>query len=479
VKTLTGLSLIVPSILMLSGCAAVGPDYRQPTLAAPTQWSETQETPKAAPQMARTAWWQAFNDPLLNSLIEQADQGSLDLAQARARIVQARSDLTIAGATRLPTLNASGSVTRSDSSKTTTSALAASTGPGTDYLAGFDASWEIDVFGGLRREIEVAQANFDSSIESLHATMLTLHSELVRNYIALRANQDQLQITRNSVAAMQQTLEVTQKRYHLGLISYLDVAQAEAQKSSTESDIPTQQAAIKQSIHRLAILCGQEPNALKIQLAEPRPMPGYAGLIASGLPAELLARRPDLRKAERQLAAASADIGVATAELYPKFDLTLGLGLQSNDSSRFFERSSRYWSIIPGISLPLFTGGKTKAQIESKQAVYNETLARYRATFNTALEDVENALATWYAEQARQQTLAGAVAANTLAVKLAQESYRRGLTSFLNVLTAESSLFTAQLNLSESAANLLTDLVVLNKALGGGWNTSLYVDESP
>ena len=466
--------LLASGMLLLSGCAAVGPNYQQPVLAAPSQWSETQKLTAAEPQLAQAAWWQAFNDPLLNSLIEQADQNSFDLAQARARIVQARSELTIAGAARLPALNATGSVTRSDSSNNTAAgAQASNKGPSTVYLAGFDASWEIDIFGGLRRGVEVAQARVDASVESLHATMLTLHGELVRNYITLRANQEQLEITRHSVAAMQQTLEVTRERYRLGLISYLDVVQAAAQKSATEADIPTLEAAIKQAIHRLAILCGQEPNALKKQLAEPRPMPSYAGLIATGLPAELLARRPDLRQAERQLAAASADIGVATAGLYPKFDLTLGLGLQSNDTSRFFERASRYWSIVPGISLPLFSGGKTMAQIENKQAVYDESLALYRATFNTALEDVENALAAWYAEQARQQTLADAVAANTDAVKLAQESYRRGLTTFLNVLTAENSLFTTQRSLSQSKANLLTDLVALNKALGGGWKVGV------
>jgi len=465
---------ILASGMLLGGCAAVGPNYQQPVLTAPARWSETQALTVAAPQLAQAAWWQAFNDPLLNSLIEQAEQANLDLAQARARIVQARSELTISGAARLPTLNASGSVTRSDSSNNTAAgALAVNKGPGTVYLAGFDASWEIDVFGGLRRGVEVAQANVDASVESLHATLLTLRGELVRNYIALRANQEQLEITRQSVAAMLQTLEVTRERYRLGLISYLDVTQAAAQKSATEADIPTLETAIKQSIHRLAILCGQDPNAFKAQLAEPRPMPSYAGLVATGLPAELLARRPDLRQAERQLAAASADIGVATAGLYPKFDLTLGLGLQSNNASHFFERASRYWSIVPGISLPLFTGGKTMAQIESKQAIYDEVLARYRATFNTALEDVENALAAWYAERARQQTLAEAVAANANAVKLAQESYRRGLTTFLNVLTAENSLFTTQRSLSQSNASLLTDLVALNKALGGGWDVTL------
>lgn len=466
--------LLVPAMLLLGGCAAVGPDYRAPVLAAPARWSEAPGPATAAPGLEQVAWWQAFNDPLLNRLIERADRSSLDLAQARARIVEARSALVTAGAARLPELNAAGSITRSDSSNNTVAgAQSANKGPGTVYLAGFDASWEVDVFGGVRRGVEAAQARVNASVESLHAAQLTLRAELVRNYIELRASQEQLAITRHSVAAMQQSVEVTQERYRLGLISYLDVAQAGAQKSTTESEIPPLEAAIKQAMHRLAILSGEAPNALKALLAEPGPVPNPAGLTAPGLPAELLARRPDLRLAERNLAAASADIGVATAELYPKFDLTLGLGLQSNDSTHFVERASRYWSIVPGVSLPLFTGGKTRAQIESKQAVYDETLAAYRATFNSALEDVENALAAYYAEQARQQTLRTAVATHSQAVALAKESYRRGLTTFLNVLTAENALFTAQRSLSQSTASLLADLLALNKALGGGWATSL------
>lgn len=458
---------------LLGGCVAVGPDYSAPELAAPTRWSETPDAAEAAPLLEQRAWWQAFGDPQLNALIDEASRSNLDLAQARARIVQARSDLVIAGAARLPVVNASGSVTRSDSSNNTAaSAFAANKGPGSVYLAGFDASWEIDVFGGVRRSVEAAGARVDASIESLHATRLTLFGELARNYIDLRSNQAQLDIARRSVEAQQQTADVTRERYRLGLTSYLDVAQADAQRATTASTIPTLTAAIKQSIHRLAILSGQEPNALKATLSAVRPLPGYTGFAATGLPSELLARRPDLRLAERKLAAASADIGVATAGLYPKFDLTLGLGLQSNDSSRFLERSSRYWSVIPGVSLPVFNGGRTTALIEGKRAAYDEALAAYRAAFNTALEDVENALAAYYAEAARRQTLDEAVSASTQAVTLAKDRYRRGLTTFLDVLTAENALFTAERSLSQSKAGLLTDLVSLHKALGGGWNTA-------
>lgn len=477
---LGGAWLVAVCAALLGGCS-VGPDYARPALDAPAYWPEGQEKASAAPALEQAAWWQGFGDPLLGELIAQAARSNLDLAQARARIVQARADLVIAGSAAWPTVNASGAVTRSDSSDNTRAAAsAANSGPRTTYQGGFDASWEIDVFGGIRRDVERSQAKLEASIADLHATLLTLLGEVARNYIDVRAGQEQLDIARSNTQAQQQTVEVTRERYRLGLTSYLDVAQAQAQKSTTEATIPTIETAIKQSIHRVAILLGREPNALMATLAEPRALPEFVGVIASGLPAELLARRPDLRLAERNLAAASADIGVATAELYPKLDLTLGLGLQSSGSASFLERSSRYWSLVPGVTLPLYTGGRTRALIQSKQAVYDETLARYRAAFNTALEDVENALVAYYAEQDRLRTLQEAVAADRQAVELANERYRRGLTTFLDVLTAENSLLSAQRSLSLSRASLLNDLVALYKALGGGWgNAEVRAAEGP
>lgn len=466
--------MVVCFAVLLGGCAAVGPNYERPVLEAPTQWTEGREQAEAAPALDQLAWWKAFGDPVLNSLLEQAARTNLDLEQARARIVQARAAHTVASAAALPAVNVSGSVTRSDNSNNITaiSPLAATTGPSTVYKAGFDASWEIDIFGGVRRSIEAAQARVDASVEDLRATLLTLLGDVATNYADLRANQEQLAIARRNVEAQQQTVNVTRERYRLGLTSYLDVAQAEAQKATTESDIPTLEAAIKQSIHRLGILLGREPNTLKPELSAARLIPKPEGVIATGLPSELLARRPDLRRAERQLAAASADIGVATAELYPRFDLSFGLGLQSSSASKFLEVSSRYWSIVPGVSAPLFDAGKARATIEGRRAVYDETLAKYRSTFNSALEDVENALAAYYAEQARRRVLVESVRANEDAVALANERYRKGLTSFLDVLVAERSLYGAQTSLSRSDANLLIDLISLYKALGGGWSAA-------
>ncbi|OPY89670.1 MAG: Outer membrane protein OprM precursor [Syntrophaceae bacterium PtaU1.Bin231] len=461
--------LTIALVLLCMGCATVGPDYKRPAVEAPGKWTESTKPAAAALSLEDKAWWKSFGDPVLDSLIEQAVKSNLDLAQARARIVQARSDLVAAGTAALPTVNAKGSVTRSQNSQNDGSLI---TDPTTVYKMGFDASWEIDVFGGLRRKKEVYQAKLDASVEDLRATLLTLLGDVTQNYVDLRANQEQLDITRRNAQAQRETVAVTRERYRMGLTSYLDAAQAEAQLKLTESNIPTYEIAVKQSIHRLGVLLGRSPDAMKAELSKSSPLPQTWASTETGLPSELLTRRPDLRKAERQLAAASADIGVATADLYPKFDLTAGLGLQSSSTGSLLQASSRYWSIAPVVSLPLFTGGKTRAAIESKKAVYDETLARYRSTFNSALEEVENALISCRAQQERHTVLADSAAAYEDALKLATERYRMGLTNFLDVLEAEKSLYGVQINKSQSKAKLLTSLVSLNKALGGGWKAA-------
>jgi outer membrane protein, multidrug efflux system len=465
--------------ILLGGCASVGPNYQRPALEAPAQWTESQEKARGALALEEIAWWKAFADPVLNGLIERAAKTNLDLQQARARIVQARADVTKAGAAALPSMNAIGSVTRSQGGTSTITGGSSSspeslaTVAGTILQAGFDASWEIDVFGGTRRSVEAARARLEASVEDLRSTLLTLLGDVAKNYADLRANQTQLEITRRNVEGQQQTAEVTRERFKLGLTTYLDVAQAEAQKASTESNLPTIEASIKQFIHRLGILLGKEPNALKAELSAIRPIPRPNGVMATGLPSDLLARRPDLRQVERKLAAASADIGVAKAELYPKFDLTAGLGLQGTDMSKFLKISSgRYWSVVPGVTWNLFDSGKARATVKNKQAVYEEDLAKYRYAFLKALEDVENSLSAYYAEQKKRRILADSVRANQEAVTLAKDRYRKGLTNFLDVLTAENSLYTAQSNLSKSEANLLTDLISLYKALGGGWDAA-------
>lgn len=457
--------------LLLCGCTTVGPDYRRPTLAAPDSWQSAVEPQTAAPDLVLSAWWLGLNDPVLNSLIAKALVANLELEQARARIAQARANLELAAVPGRPQVNATGSITRSRTSEHLPSSAGGETT--TLYQAGFDAGWEMDVFGGVRRSVEAAQARVDASIEDLHAVTLTLLGEVSKNYIDLRANQVQLQIARDTLAAQRDSVALTQERFRLGLTNYLDVTQAESQQAAVAVTIPTFETAVKAAMHRLAILLGQPPATLNAELSDVQALPRADKLLAPGLPTELLARRPDLRAAERQLAAASADIGVATSGLYPIFDLTLGLGLQANSASTFAERASRYWSLVPGIAIPLYDGGKARANIRAKQAVYDESLAQYRAAFHTALEDVENGLSAYYAERSKTKLLTDAVRVNEESLTLALDRYRRGLTTFIDVLTAQRTLYATQSSLSQSEAQQLIDLVALYKALGGGWQEFL------
>ncbi|NDY57710.1 efflux transporter outer membrane subunit [Desulfovibrio sulfodismutans] len=496
---------LCPAVI-LGGCLAVGPDYHPPSLEAPDRFAQTANQGPGqgheALGLAAAAWWQSFDDPILNELVTRAMAANLDLAQARARVRQARAEAAIARAALFPTVNVTGSSTTSANglldAGTGTSSAGGSTGGsgssgstgtgstsvGTDnagatttttttlFTAGFDATWEIDIFGGKRREREAAQATLEADIWDLEATRLTLLAEVAENYMELRAAQEQLDIARRNLKSQEETVEVTRERFRLGLTSQLDVAQAEGQAASTAADPPRLTATVSQSIHRLGVLTGQPPESLIALLAPPRPQPSLTGVSASGLPAELLSRRPDLRRAERELAAASAGIGAAVADLYPKFDLTAGLGLQGVSPSNIAGFSTWYWSVVPGVSWPLFDMGKARAGVDKKKALFDETLAAYRQAFHTALEDVENALASYYAESERRQRLAASVAAYEQARRLAEIRYGKGLTTFLDVLVIDAALYAAQTDLSQSEAALRVSLVSLYKALGGGWKAA-------
>ncbi|WP_449241726.1 efflux transporter outer membrane subunit [Desulfovibrio sp.] len=457
--------------LACAGCAAVGPDYARPVIEAPGTFSEAATATAEAPNLEMAAWWRGFGDPVLDSLMERAARANLDLEQARARVVQARAALRGARGGLWPTLEGSGAITRSKESRNAVEGASYSSGKtSTLSQAGFDASWELDLFGRARRNVESAQASLEAGREDLHNALLTLLGDVADSYIGLRSSQSRLAIARANLEAQRQTVDVTRARWRAGLVSWLDVAQAESQRAATEADIPSLESAVKQAMHRLAILLGQAPGTLTAELAPVRPLPepGEA-LLATGLPAQLLARRPDLRASERRLAAASAEIGVATADLYPSFDLTLGLGLQSAGSKTLVSSASRYWSIVPGVTLPIFSGGSTLAAVEQKRAAYDEALAAYRAAFLTALEDVENALASSSAQSARRVSLTEAERAAEESVSLARERYAKGLVNFLDVLSAQDTLYAVQDSLDQCRADQLTALVALYKALGGGW----------
>jgi NodT family efflux transporter outer membrane factor (OMF) lipoprotein len=461
--------------IVLAGCVSVGPDYERVRFDAPATWMESSVSAEAAPDLDTSAWWKSFDDPVLTELITQAVNGNPDVTQAIARIDQARADAAITRAAALPALNVSAATTSSysDSSSLAAVETAVSSQPvtaSTTYQVGSDVSWELDMFGGQRRKREASRAELEASVEDMRAVVLTLLGDVASNYIELRQQQQRLLIARASAASQKDNVEVTRERSRIGLTSQLDVFQAQAQFAAIQADIPTREASVRQAIHRLGVLLGREPEALASQLSATQPLPSPERVYAPGLPSELLDRRPDLRKAEHQLAAASANIGVAAAEQYPAFDLTMGIGIQGNVLTKFLGLANWYWSVIPAVSAPVFDAGKARADVKKKQAAYVEALAGYRSAWLVALEDVENALTTISTEQERKQSLTGAVKANEEALALARERYGKGLTNFLDVLSAEKSLYEAQDNECTASANVLLGMVKLYKTLGGGWN---------
>lgn len=455
----------------LAGCT-VGPAFTRPDPAVPERWAEAPGHEAAARQPSR--WWQAFGDPQLDALVDRAVAANLDLAIAGARVREARAARKVAAAPLFPSLEGGASYSRQWQSE---NAGFFGGGPIGDvggqpfdlYDIGFDASWEIDVFGGLRRSVEAADAELAASIEDRHGVLLTLLGEVARNYVELRGFQRQLAVARANVAVQEDTLGLTRARFQGGLASDLDVARAEAQVRTTSAEIPSLETSVHQAIHRLGVLLGQEPGALLAELAPPAPIPPAPPGLPDGLPSDMVRRRPDIRRAEREIAATTARIGVATADLFPRFYLTGAAGLQSLEASDLFDWGSKAWSIGPTIRWPIFQGGRIVGNIEVREAQQQQALLGYRQTVLGALEEVENAIVAYTRERDRRTTLAAAVDANQRAVRLADALYARGLTDFLDVLAAQGSLFLTQTQLARSDTAVSANLVALSKALGGGW----------
>ncbi len=459
--------------LLAVGCT-VGPDYRRPDLPVPSAWKEAQEEGVDTRSAELTRWWTAFNDPLLNSLVERAVQSNLDLRLAEARIRETRASRAVTAAGAWPAVDVSGSYSRSrESENGPVSEFPGRGGREQDlFTTGFDASWEIDVFGGVRRSVEAADASIAASVEDRRDTLVTLLGDVARNYIDLRGFQRRIAVARANLNAQQETLDLTKVRFRAGLASYVDVAQAEAQVNTTAAQIPTLERSLKQAAHRLAVLLGLEPGALWAELSGEAPIPALPLEVLVGLPSELLRRRPDIRRVERQLAAATAQIGVATADLFPRFFLTGSVGLQSVSASDWFTSGSRFWSVGPTVSWPVFDAGRIRANIEVRSAQQEQAVRQYAKTILTALEDVENSLVNYSREQARHRSLVEAVAANRLAVEMSNELYLKGLQDFLSVLDSQRSLFTSESDLAQSEAAMASNLVSLYKALGGGWEAN-------
>jgi multidrug efflux system outer membrane protein len=460
-------------LVLVLGCT-VGPNYRKPEPVVPANWGETDRVGMKTGPMDVVRWWTLFADTELDSLIDRAVRSNKDLKLAEARIREARAQLKIAGSQAFPTVDTSGSYTRIGQSQNILGSQA-----GVEYnlfQAGFDASWEIDLFGGVRRAVEAAEADLAASEENRRDVLVTLLGEVATNYLQVRGNQRRIAIARENIKAERQTLEMARGRFQAGLGNILAVTQSEALLATTEAKVPPLEIAVKQAIHRLAVLLGSEPEALLGELLTEGSIPPVPPEVPIGLPSELLRRRPDVRRAERELAAATARIGVATAALFPSFSLTGSLGLQSTKISDFVSPSSRLWTLGSILQWPLFDAGKIRAAIEVQNARQEQALLSYENAVLAALEDVDNAMVNYSKNQETRRSLVAAVQANRRAVEISSELYLKGLVDFLNVLQSEGSLYQAEDQFVQNEQGVSTDLVGLFKALGGGWDILTQAD---
>ncbi len=515
--------------IALAGCA-VGPNYRTPQTPTPATWSGTKSqapTTRASVPTTRPAhvdaWWKSLKDPTLDSLLARAAEANLDLRVATARVRQARAQRGVVAADLWPQVNASASYAYRGGSlntgpktqnrqslgkqlrntvinstiqgltsptatpltgttianaagqaltKSVNNSLQSGTTVSRDqnlFQAGFDAAWELDVFGGTRRAVEAADADTQAAVENRRNVLVSVLSEVALNYVNLRGFQRRLEIARQNIQVQQDTVDLTQTRYKAGFTSALDVAQAQAQLAATESQIPVFETSIRQAIYQLSVLLGQPPAYLLAELEKNAPIPTIPIEVPVGLPSDLLRRRPDIRSAERQLAAATANIGVATADLFPRFALTGSIGPQTRDFRHILDSKSMAWSVGPAVTWPVFDAWRIRSNIEVQNALQEQALAGYEQTVLIAFQDVENALVAFTNEQARYRSLTEAVAASQKSADLSEELYSRGLTAFLNVLESQRALYASQDQLIQSQTAVVTDLISLYKALGGGW----------
>ena len=488
---------------LLCASCTVGPRFVAPHANTPAAWSteamaqvagRVPASPVSAAPMPEAQWWRSFGDATLSSLIERTAVSNLDVRQAVLRIAEARAQRDIAFAPLLPDLSANASYTKQRISEKMAfaSLLQSFTGgaagrepggvsgplpglvnPFNQYQYGFDASWEIDLFGRTRRAVEAASADTDTALESGRDVLVSMLAELARTYIDLRAAQLRLAVLEESLATERDTLQLTRDRRTAGLGNDLDVENAAAQMTSTESQLPLARARITTDINGLSFLLALDPGALKSELIAAAPVPVVPPQVPIGLPADIIRRRPDIREAEAQLHAATARVGVAVADLFPSLTLNAAAGMQSASPGDLTNWASRFFSVGPALDLPIFQGGARQATVRLQNVRVKEAAVTYARTVLAALNEVENDLTVYGPEQSRRDSLAATVAHSREALALARQRYESGVTSFLDVLVAERNYQQSQLTLADSTAAVATDLVALYKALGGGWSATV------
>jgi len=500
--------------LLAAGCT-VGPDYTAPEASGPSSWFAF-AAPRPAPQAKVTkvdtssvavtapidaAWWTVFGDPELDALVHRAAMANLDIRTAALRLDESRQQRAIAGADQFPNLSGNGSYTREKASAKglfgalggggpTSSTNAASTAnggagstaggiPGKSlldpfdlYSYGFDASWEIDLWGRVRREIESANATVQASEQARRAAVISVMAEVARDYVQLRGIQRTASITRQNLDAAQSALRLTQSRAAGGLTTELDVANARAQAANVAAQLPQLEQQEDAMINQISLLLAERPGALRAELIDMKPVPPVPPTVPVGLPSELLRRRPDIAQAEAQLHVATADIGVAVADFYPRITLSGSLSLQALQPQNLGTWAARQYAFGPSISLPIFEGGRLRGTLELRRAQQQEAALNYQKTVLQAWHEVANALDAYDTEQRRRAQLEVSTAAARQAESLARQRYTQGIADFLQVLDAQRTLLGAEQALADSTTTISGNLVSIYKALGGGWDAT-------
>lgn len=471
--------------VLMTGCA-VGPEYAGPPgLNLTSLWSEQSGTTRDARPLGR--WWLRLHDPILTRLINEAVDANPTVAKAKAAVREARATLDQTSAGLFPSVTGSGSATNNKTSSSTVSIDAGSVSsiqiaPYSLYQAGFDSSWELDLFGANHRSVEAALRSEQASEQDLRNSLVSLIGDLAAYYIDARGYQARIALAQRTAASQRDTEKLTRSKYDAGSGTAMDLAKATAQAASTEANIPSYQASLAADIHRLSIMLGRPPDAVTAQLAASRPVPAPALPLPAGLPADLLNSRPDVASAERKLAQATAKIGQAEAERYPSVSLSGSIGTSALNVGDLAKYSSISWSVGPSVSVPVFDAGKRYAAVMIAEAQRDETFAGFQSTLLSALEDVENALVSLSHERVRAVKLSESAKSYREAARLSRSLFESGSASFMDVLDAERSLYSAEDSLIQSRVLIAKDYVALAKALGGGWadpidvSTPLIVD---
>lgn len=459
----------LPMLICLGACA-VGPDYGPPVQALPSQWSGAVATGQPT---RPSEWWRQFRDPALNRLVDAAVAGNLDVAQAKARVREARASLTQALAPLFPRADGSASATRSSSPAGQDSDFGGFTR--NSFRVGIDTSWELDLFGGRARNVEAARYGVDAAGDDLDGVLLALVGDVASAVFEVRGYQARIALAKRTAATQRETEALTRVRFEAGDVSAVDTARAMAQVASTEAQIPALEVALAESLNRIAVLTGQPPSSVASRLVGSGTVPETPALPSTGVPAVVLSDRPDVRRAERLLAQATARIGQAEANRYPSISLTGSISTSALRLGDLTKNSAIGWSVGPSLSVPIFNGGELAAAVDVARARRDQSDAALRLAVLTALQDVENALVGLRRERLRLAGLSRAAAASGEAARLSQALYRSGGASFLDVLDAQRSQYNAEDSAIVTRVALANRFVALIKALGGGWKRPVEV----